>query len=533
MLDRLKGLLTKVLEWWNKFSTKQKTFIISAGAGVVLALAILITVLTQPKYTLLRDCETTKEASEIAELLEGEGLDYQVSDDAYRITINTKQLSQANLLLAANNIQANAYTIDNVTSGGFSTTESDKQRRYQLYMETQLAQDVLANFSFVKSAVVKMYIPENDGTLIAQQEESAIWVVLELKEEITPDTAAGLAKAISVAIGNKTDENVVITDTEGNTLFSGSEEYSISGTASSQLSVKAQWENKVRNDVRQVIMGTNQFDKVEVAVNLDVDFSTTTETDHDFYVHDGQSQGYLSSERIYSSESTNGNGDVPGTDSNGEQEYEWRDNAESSSATTEEERNYVPSERITDKQIPAGTVNYSNSSISCAFGKVVIIREEDVKAQGLLDGGITWEEYKLANQEQTLVEVDDSLYDMVAKATGFSKDNIAIVAYSENMFLDAEGLGITATDVMQIVLIIGILGLLVFVVLRSMRTDKEAQQPEELAVETLLQSQPEVDIENISTEQISDTRRMIEKFVEENPEAVANLLRNWLNEEWG
>ena len=54
-------------------------------------------------------------------------------------------------------------------------------------------------------------------------------------------------------------------------------------------------------------MGTNQFDKVEVAVNLDLDFSTSSQTDHEFYVADGQTQGYLSSERIYSSEATNGN----------------------------------------------------------------------------------------------------------------------------------------------------------------------------------------------------------------------------------
>jgi len=26
---------------------------------------------------------------------------------------------------------------------------------------------------------------------------------------------------------------------------------------------------------------------------------------------------------------------------------------------------------------------------------------------------------------------------------------------------------------------------------------------------------------------------MIEKFVDENPESAANLLRNWLNEDWG
>jgi len=86
---------------------------------------------------------------------------------------------------------------------------------------------------------------------------------------------------------------------------------------------------------------------------------------------------------------------------------------------------------------------------------------------------------------------------------------------------------------MKIVLIVGILALLVFVVLRSMRGEKGSEEPEELAVETLLQSQPEVELENINTEQISETRKMIEKFVDENPEAAASLLRNWLNEDWG
>ena len=37
----------------------------------------------------------------------------------------------------------------------------------------------------------------------------------------------------------------------------------------------------------------------------------------------------------------------------------------------------------------------------------------------------------------------------------------------------------------------------------------------------------------IELEDKSDTRIMIEKFVDENPEAVALLLRNWINEDWG
>ena len=535
MADRIKELLNKVLEWWNKFSAKQKTFIICAAAGVILAFAILITILTRPQYIVLVNCESTKEASEIVELLEGEGLDYQVSDDGYQIKINKDQQSDASLLLGANDIQAYTYTIDNVTDGGFSTTEADKQKRYELYLENRLANDIIGKFTSIKSAVVDLYIPEKDGTLIKTEEESSVWILLELEGEFTTENAAGLAKAVAVAIGNETSENVVIMDTTGNTLFSGDDSYSAAGTASSQMGVKSQWETKLKNDVRQVLLGTNEFDKVEVAVNLDMDFSSKTVTDHEYYVADGNTQGYLASERIYSSESTNGGGDVPGTDSNGQQletEYVYQDNSESSSTVTEEERNYLPSERITNQEILPGSINYNQSTISLAATNMNVVREEDVKAQGLLDG-ITWEEYKLANAGQEQVTVSDELYDVVSKATGFPKENIAIVAYSENVFFDAEGLNISASDVMQIILIIVILALLGFVVLRSMRSEKEEEQPEELSVENLLQSQPEVELEDIGTEQISETRKMIEKFVEENPEAVANLLRNWLNEEWG
>ena len=40
-------------------------------------------------------------------------------------------------------------------------------------------------------------------------------------------------------------------------------------------------------------------------------------------------------------------------------------------------------------------------------------------------------------------------------------------------------------------------------------------------------------VEEIDAEGKSEVRLMIEKFVDENPEAVANLLRNWLTEDWG
>lgn len=532
MSDKLKELLNKILEWWNKFSAKQKTFIVASAAGVIITIAILATVLMQPQYVLLLECESTKESSEVVDLLEEEGLDFKVSDDGYRIDINKKHQSDASLLLGENEIQAATYTIDNVTDGGFSTTESDKQKRYEYYMETRLANDMIAKFSTVESAVVDISIPENDGTLISAKEDSSAWILLELSGEFTSDMAASLAKAVAVSLGNESEENIVILDTSGNMLFSGDTSYSATGTANSQFGVKTQWEAKIKNEIRQVLMGTNEFDKVEVASNLDISFSSSEVTDHEYYVADGNTQGYKSSDRTYTSESTNGSGGVPGTDSNGDVEYEYQDESESNSSVEETENHYLPSERITKESNLPGAINYDSSSIAITAINYNIIRQEDVEAQGLLDG-ITWEEYKIANAQSTRIEVEDAMYEVVAKATGFPKENIAFAARTENVFFDKEGLGIEASDIVQIVLIIIILALLAFVVLRSMRTEKPVEQPEELSVESLLQSQPEVELEDIGTEQISETRRLIEKFVDENPEAAANLLRNWLNQEWG
>lgn len=532
MADKAKELLEKVKTWWDKFTSKQKTIIIGAVVAVVLAFAILITVLSQTKYTALRNCKTTKEASEITELLEAAGVPYHVSDDGLRIEVDEKELSTANLLLGANGFTVEGYSIENVTDGGFSVTETDKQRKYKEFLQDSIARDFIGMFEPIKNAVVKLNLPQNDGTLISKEEEASAAIVLELEGEFTTDNAAFLAKAVSTLLGNETTKNITIMDTNGNLLYSGEDNYSVSGSASTQLGVKKQAEDQFAAEVKKVLTATNEFSMIEVSPNLDIDFSAKDTTTHNYSAPDGRTEGMLASENIFSSEEENTGGGTPGTDSNTETTYVLPDSANSSSTTTEENRNYLPNEEVTKESEPAGRIQYDNSSVSVTGTEYVVIKEEDAERQGLLDG-ITWEEYKLANAERTRVEVDEDLYSVVANATGIPLENITIVKYSENYFVDSEGLGIGVSDIIQILLIVVILALLGFVVLRSMAAKKEETQEEELSVETLLQSTPASELEDIEVETKSETRKMIDKFVEENPEAAANLLRNWLNEDWG
>ncbi len=534
-MDQIKELPKKILEWWNKFDTKQRTIIISIVAGVILALALLVTFLTKKEYVLLATCESAAETAEITELLDSNQMTYKTNTEATQVYILKKEESAANLLLGANNIPTVSYTIDKVTEGGFSTTESDKQKRYKIFLQDSM-EDALESNAIIKKATVQLDIPEDDGTLIAQDKESFAAITLTLDGEMTEDAAAAIARFVATALGNETTDNITIIDTEGNLLFSGEDTSTTNGvTANNQFSMKKKAEDLVKGEVRSVLLGTDLYDSIEVASNLDLDFSTTRNVTHEYYAPEGASQGLLSHEDTYQSDSQGGIGGVPGTtsnDSDNNTSYQIQNYNESSESITQESRDFLPNENVSEQTIPPGLIKYDTSSVGIAAKRLRIYKEEEVRAQGLLTD-MSWDEFKAANEEQVKLEVDEELFSVVHTATGIPVENISIVAYEVPVFIDKEGLDVEATDVIQIVIIIIILGLLAFVILRSMRSAKAAEPEEELSVESLLQSTPAEVLEDIELEEKSEARKIIEKFVDENPEAVANLLRNWLTEDWG
>jgi flagellar M-ring protein FliF len=75
------------------------------------------------------------------------------------------------------------------------------------------------------------------------------------------------------------------------------------------------------------------------------------------------------------------------------------------------------------------------------------------------------------------------------------------------------------------------MGLLAFVIFRSMHQAGQEEAEPEVSIDEILQSTPQEELEEIGVEDKSEARKIVEKFVEDNPDAAANLLRNWLNED--
>ena len=174
-----------------------------------------------------------------------------------------------------------------------------------------------------RSASCQLTIPEDNGTLIAQNLDTYASVLLELDEgaEFTEDNAAAIARLVATGLGNDTTDNITITDVDGTIWFPVEKTYSTIEKADTMLMLKQEAESLIKNEVRQVLLGTNEFNQIEVGTNISMDFSQKEITQHNYTPAEGQEQGVFSHEELYTSNAQEGLAGVPGTDSNSETDY--------------------------------------------------------------------------------------------------------------------------------------------------------------------------------------------------------------------
>lgn len=537
MADKLKEIPGMILEWWNKFTNKQKTIMVASVAVAIFTFAIVIYTFTRPQYVQLGTYDTSADAADVITILNDAGITHRESADARTIEVLKSQESQANYALGAAGYRPDSFTYSTFAQTSMSTTSADREAQYNDYLQAEMVNAIKATTP-VKNVVVVITRPDQTGTLsaAAQQQETSVAITVEVTDEFTSANAVAMAKFAATALGNTSTKKVVIVDQNYNILFDGSNEVSSSAIAGDMQELQNQQEAQMNSQLKRVLLGTGQFNMVDVTTHLSVDFATYEKYIKEYYSGDGSNKGMVEREDTYSSETTSGVEGVPGTDSNGgdltgyyNPDYNNSESSEQETSTT-----YQSNVSESSSSVPPGAVDYTKSSASVAMIRYHIYRYEDVKAQGLLDG-MSWAEFKAAHRNDVKMEVDEDYYRMVANASGISTDRITIIAYESPIFYDKEGWDVSSTDILSIVMIILILALLAFVVLRTMGIKRKAvkEEEEELpSLDTLVQATTESTIDDIETETKSETRKMVDKFVDENPEAAANLLRNWLNEDW-
>ena len=159
--------------------------------------------------------------------------------------------------------------------------------------------------------------------------------------------------------------------------------------------------------------------------------------------------------------------------------------------------------------------------------------EAALEEAGELDN-MSWEEYQEANGEVVAMEADfTGIIDAIAYGTGIPAEQIYVTGYVVPVFNDKVQDTSFTTTVLPIILAVVIVALLAFVVWRSLRPVEVTETEPELSVDEILKATKEKEVvDEIEYDDKSEVRKAIEKFVDENPESVALLLRSWVNKDW-
>lgn len=541
-MDRFKQIGQKLLDVWNKYTVKQRAVIVSSVAVVIIALVILAVVVNRPQYETLTTCSSYAQMQEVTNLLTDNSISYNVADNSMVVKVRKEDLTNAKMALASSNIQSDGYTIEDALSGSFSTTENDKQKKWQKYLESKFKTD-LESFDGVKEASVTVTLGEATNIYYSTKQEATVGVVLQLTKQIDDEVAAGMAQLLATSVGNKTTDNITIISTDGTTLFSKSDtDLSGSGTSTvglnGRLKYQSQIESSITSHLRQGMLATGLYDEAYVQMNLDMNWDAVNTINTQYSAPDGMEQGLYSESYEEASSGTNGAGGVPGTSSNSGDNsttYYVSDGTNSTSEYSVKKYAYLPNVLVTTTDSQPGKVIYNTSSMTVTFVKNVIYNEDECRKRGLLDN-TTWDDFKAQNAQSVAAQVDQTWIDAISTGTGIDTQNITVLAYQKPFFVDSEGNAFVRnwTFWLQIALAVVILGLLAFVVFRSARPLTVEEKEPELSVEEMLRTTKEQQepLEDIDLQEKSEIRKAIEKFVDENPEAVALLLRNWLNDGW-
>ncbi len=525
------NISNQITEYLARYTRKQKIQMIAIAAVAVLALAALVYFLSRPQYKLYAENISASEMNEMVATLESNNVLYRYEDNASKLYVEAPKYQDVKLMLAKDGIlSTRGFKWADAFNSSLTTTSGQRDMMQQLAFESEVA-SYLTSLNSVSDAKVKFVMPESNNAVLKKEQKASASVILTLVDELTDDQIYGIASWISELVNNLSIENIKILESKTSRLLFNGASNKLGG-ASSYLDITNLYEKKYEKDIELLLFNSGGVDDAIVDVNLVIDFDKveTEETTHQL----PESMETSLPTKVYVYESTGSSTDasgVPGTDSNAKDSttYVVDNGGGSDSTVTVEDTDYAVDTKVTKKLKAEGEIVHDKSSVSVVLRKYKIYDEEVMKKSGALDG-TTWEQFKLDNSGETKLVVGDEIVSFVKNASLI--ENVSILSYEVAVFNDKVSKPIDFKTYIPIALVAVLVALLGYAVFKGVGSTEVTEIEPELSVEDMLSTTKEEEVEEIEFTDKSNTRVKIEHFVDENPEAIAQLLRNWLHEDW-
>lgn len=512
MSELFKRITEPITNWVKGLDNNKKMMYGAAGVVFLVVLISLLFIATRTNYVVLSRGVSVQNAAEITAKLDELGIIWKTEDNSTTVLVDETQVDKARMGLTMSGVTTgDGFTYDDVWDKlTFTQTTQEKNRMFLIAQQTSIA-NALKTLDGIEDAIVMLSVKETSSFLNIEDDVSTASIQVRTKAGLVlqESQVQGIVNYVATAVKGLAKENITIIDQTGAQLNNTDQDTEWSHS-NSQADLKAQVEAKLDknlSDFLAQVYGKSNV-KVKSSVKLDFDSEETSIIQFTTPV-EGASDGLIRSmSSLKENVVPSSDGGVAGTETNTTDTptFPTSDSGSSAYTKSQETLNYELNEVQQRIEKAKGQIK----TISIA----VILNKSSLVDQELTD-----------EHKQQVIQV-------VSAAAGFDDTKyVEVLAadFVEETLVPLPSGALTLFNiplwVFGVILVFFILSGVVTMVLIKRRANslKAAQE--------IIEEQEELEEISLDFQDRSSPKYQIEKFIDSKPDAVANLLRSWLNDD--
>ncbi|WCM88982.1 flagellar basal-body MS-ring/collar protein FliF [Acidovorax sp. NCPPB 3576] len=309
--------------WMQRFSALERGQRMRLGAGMVLLIAAVVAAVVfsrQPDYRVLFANLSDKDGGAIVAQLSTMNVPYKYAEGGGAILIPADRVHDVRLRLATQGLPKGSVTgFELMETNRFGVTQFQERLNFQRGLEGELTRSIQA-LSSVQSARVHLALPNQNGFFREQQKPSASVLLSLFPGRFLDRTQlAGIVHLVASSVPELSPSAVSVLDDTGKLLSQSPDMAAGSGVDAQQLSYVQQIEQQYTRrilDILEPVVGKNN---VKAQVTAEVDFSQTESTSEQHRPNQTPDASAVRSQQVVESAGSQGAqppSGVPGATSN-------------------------------------------------------------------------------------------------------------------------------------------------------------------------------------------------------------------------
>lgn len=274
---------SQLVEIWKQLGVSQRISVVAATLVVVAGLGSLAFWSSRADYSLLYGKLSDTESAKVIQALDDAKIPYKIGAGGSSILVPEDKVYVMRMQLAARGIpQSDGVGFEIFDKPNFGISDFIQRANYVRAVQGELGRTI-SQLDEVDSARVMIVLPENRLLLDKDKHPTAsVFIRVRGSSQLQPQAINSIRFLVANSVEGLKPNNVSIVDNLGNTLSENTENDSLTGLSTTQLSARRNLEQylaKKAQDMLEKVLGPGQ---AVVRVAAEINFDTITRTEEKF-----------------------------------------------------------------------------------------------------------------------------------------------------------------------------------------------------------------------------------------------------------